>query len=161
MKSDGSDLKQHTHLRTVCTFGSFSSDLRQIVYRKVIDGPAFQWDLSAVGRNSEVFVANADGSGEVNVSKSPAFDGWPLWSPDGKLIVFSVEPGRSGERRPDLRRETGRLGVAPNHERPGRLRAAFVVTGWPADRRLSELGDGGLRIRDHRGHPVPVKRCAF
>jgi TolB protein len=43
----------------------------------------------AVGRNSEVFVANADGSGEVNVSKSPAFDGWPLWSPDGKLIVFS------------------------------------------------------------------------
>ena len=34
-------------------------------------------------------MANADGSGEVNVSKSPAFDGWPLWSPDGKLIVFS------------------------------------------------------------------------
>ncbi len=33
MKPDGSDLKQHTKLQTVCTFGSFSPDLRQIVYR--------------------------------------------------------------------------------------------------------------------------------
>jgi TolB protein len=81
MKPDGSDVREHTRFHTVCTFGSFSPDMRQIVYRKVIDGPAFQWDLSVIGRNSEVFVANADGSNEVNLSKSAAFDGWPVWSP--------------------------------------------------------------------------------
>ncbi len=64
-------MKQHTKLKTVCTFGSFSPDLRQIVYRKAIEGPAFQWDLSAVGRNSEVFVANADGLGRGQCLEEP------------------------------------------------------------------------------------------
>src|ERR1700742_4575933 len=89
MKPDGSDVQQHTRFRTVCTFGSFSPDMKRITYRKVIDGPAFQWDLSGIGRNSEIFVADADGSNEVNVSKNAAFDGWPVWSPDGKMIAFS------------------------------------------------------------------------
>jgi Tol biopolymer transport system component len=34
-------------------------------------------------------VANSDGSGEINLSKSAAFDGWPSWSPDGTRIAFS------------------------------------------------------------------------
>jgi TolB protein len=38
--------------------------------------------------NSEVFVANGDGSDPRNLSNHPAFDGWPAWSPDGKRIAF-------------------------------------------------------------------------
>jgi TolB protein len=39
--------------------------------------------------NSEVFVANADGTDQRNLTSHPAFDGWPAWSPDGKQIAFA------------------------------------------------------------------------
>ena len=31
----------------------------------------------------------ADGSGLANISRNPAFDGWPMWSPDGRRIAFA------------------------------------------------------------------------
>jgi len=89
MKPDGSDVRQHTHFRTTCTFGSFSPDMKKIAYRKVTQTPGMQWDLSPARRNSEVFVADADGTNDVNISKHPAFDGWPMWSPDGRTIAFA------------------------------------------------------------------------
>lgn len=89
MKPDGSDVRQHTHFRTICTFGSFSPDMKKIAYRKVTQTPGMQWDLSPARRNSEVFVADADGTNEVNISKHPAFDGWPMWSQDGRTIAFA------------------------------------------------------------------------
>jgi TolB protein len=39
--------------------------------------------------NSEVFVANSDGSRQTNLTNHPAFDGWPSWSPDGTKIAFA------------------------------------------------------------------------
>ena len=35
---------------------------------------------------------NIDGSNPVNVSNNPAYDGWPTWTPEGK-IVFSSNRG--------------------------------------------------------------------
>jgi Tol biopolymer transport system component len=39
--------------------------------------------------NSDVFVADADGSNAKNLTNHPAFDGWPAWSPDGTQIAFA------------------------------------------------------------------------
>ncbi len=60
------------------TYPSWSPDGEKIVFRRMIGE-----------MNSEVFVANSDGSGERNLTSHPAFDGWPAWSPDGAQIAFS------------------------------------------------------------------------
>jgi TolB protein len=91
MKIDGSDLRKITNHRTVCTFGSWSPDGKKIAYRKVIKTPGFYDDaeLTLSQTNSEVFVADADGKHEVNLSKSAAYDAWPVWMPDSKHIIFA------------------------------------------------------------------------
>lgn len=89
MEADGSRLRQHTRCRSVCTFPSPSPDGRWLVYRRIVDTNGRNWDQSAAERNSEVFVARLDGSGERNLSEHPAFDGWPVWSPDSRWIAFA------------------------------------------------------------------------
>ena len=97
---DGDDLRRHTDCRSVCTYPSYAPDGKRIAYRKVVDAPGFQWDLTSALRNSEVFVAQVDGSEERNVSNSAAFDGWPVFTPDGNGVVFSSNragPARVGQ----------------------------------------------------------------
>lgn len=62
----------------VNTYPSLSPDGKRMAFRRILG------EL-----NSEVFIANADGSSQVNLSSHPAFDGWPSWSPDGAQIAFA------------------------------------------------------------------------
>ena len=97
---DGGDLRRHTACRSVCTYPAYAPDGRRIAYRKVVDAPGFQWDLSSALRNSEVYVANIDGTDERNLSSSAAFDGWPVFTPDGHGVVFASNragPARVGQ----------------------------------------------------------------
>jgi len=131
MKPDGSDLKQLTHCDSICTYASFSPDMKKIVYRKVTSTPGLNWDLSEAKRNSEVVVANADGTGELNITNNAAFDGWPAWSPDGSSIAFASNRGGPENHgqiyivRPD----------GTGLRRLSSLPGSYVQPGWSSDGR--------------------------
>ncbi|MFZ3085436.1 MAG: hypothetical protein WA097_02185, partial [Candidatus Hydromicrobium sp.] len=44
--------------------------------------------------NYEIYIMNADGSGQVNLTNNPAGDSTPSFSPDGSKIAF--ESARDG-----------------------------------------------------------------
>lgn len=67
------------------TFPSFSPDGKTILFRRLLSHPLPGGRLY----NSEVWVMNADGTGERNLTNAPGFDGWPAWSPDGRRITFA------------------------------------------------------------------------
>jgi Tol biopolymer transport system component len=46
--------------------------------------------------NIEIYVMNADGTGQTNLTNSLAWDGYPSWSPDGQRIVFQTDRDDSG-----------------------------------------------------------------
>lgn len=94
MAADGSDVRRHTDCKNVCTYPVPSPDGRSVAHRRATFTLGLTWELDPAMRNSEVFVTALDGSGSINVSNSPAYDGWPKWSPDGRWLVFATNRDR-------------------------------------------------------------------
>jgi uncharacterized repeat protein (TIGR01451 family) len=80
---------------------------------------AFQSDRDG---NDEIYIMNADGSGQTNLTNNGAFDGEPAWSPNGQKIAF--ESDRDGNSEVLL------VGADGSHQ--GRLTINALFDGEPA-----------------------------
>ena len=47
--------------------------------------------------SEDIFVMNADGSGQTNLTNHPERDAFPAWSPDGTRITFTSRRDGNGE----------------------------------------------------------------
>ncbi|MFB3815734.1 MAG: TolB family protein [Terriglobales bacterium] len=84
MRADGSDKRQITH-NGAANFGPyFFPDGKRIIFSSNL----LSHDVNEMG-NFEIFAINVDGSGLERITYNPTFDGFPMFSPDGKKLVFA------------------------------------------------------------------------
>jgi TolB protein len=81
MNTDGT---ARTPLPACCSHPDWSPDGTRIVFTR---------DLGTTTSNHEIFVSNADGSGETRLTANSVDDEQPAWSPDGQRIVFQSDEG--------------------------------------------------------------------
>jgi Tol biopolymer transport system component len=110
MKPDGSDVRQVTHEMGYDGGAFFSRDGKRIVWRA--GRPRTEEEaktyLSLLGENLikptrlELFVADADGSNVIQVTRNEAANFCPYFFPDGESIIFASNVGDPKGRNFDL-----------------------------------------------------------
>ena len=93
MDADGASQRNLTNHIAVDRQPDWSPDGRQIAFTSDRNS---DWEFDIWGGNSEVYVMNTDGANLINLTKHPAKDSSPDWSPDGNQIAFSSD--RDGNR---------------------------------------------------------------
>src|SRR5262245_5665668 len=95
-RRDGSQLRRLTSATGYDAEAAYSPDGRKIVFTSLRDAypPAklSPEDLQRVGTDpsyfGEIYLMNADGSGQKRLTFTPGYDGGPFFSPDGKRILW-------------------------------------------------------------------------
>jgi Tol biopolymer transport system component len=96
----------------------------------------------SAGCNWEIYVMNADGSGQRRLTRDPAIDGGATWSPDGRKLLFHRAS------RPKRGTLSGFYVMNADGSGQRRLAAATGTAVWSPDGRMIALSRGSGNARD-------------
>ena len=147
MNDDGGNVRQITHTPFRKGDLAWSPDGRQLLY-----APDLNSEDHRRQQQIDIFLINADGTGERNLTQHSALDGGASWSPDGKLFAFTSSRNGGWELyRMEIAtrevRQLTRLGFAADPDwSPDGKYIAFEHAG-PEGRHIYTMNADGRNIR--------------
>ena len=90
MDPDGSDQRRLTRNGGIHFSVAWSPNGQKLLFERPNSRHAGSAAAAARGEwPEELYIMNADGGGQRRLTRNPARDGGPVWSPDGRQIVFT------------------------------------------------------------------------
>ena len=119
---------------------AWSPDGRKIVFGTLRHAGPFACSQAhpSAGCNWELYVMNADGSGQRRLTRDPAIDNGATWSPDGRQLLFHRAP----VFRRALPRSVGLWVMNADGSGQRRLAAATGAAAWSPDGRMIAYSRG-------------------
>jgi len=100
MNADGGNKRRLTENGATNWAPSWHPDGRRIVFSSNMDD--WRADLGKFGHNFELYLINLDGSGLERLTFNDVFDSFPMFSPDGKKLVFASNRNPQKPRATDI-----------------------------------------------------------
>lgn len=100
MDIDGSDKKRLTNNGATNWAPSWHPDGKRIIFSSNMDD--WRSDIKRFGHNFELYMINMDGTGLERITYNNVFDSFPMFSPDGKKLVFGSNRNPEKPRATDV-----------------------------------------------------------
>jgi Tol biopolymer transport system component len=100
MDSDGSNKKMILRNGATNFAPSWHPDGKRVIFSSNMDD--WHEDIKTFGHNFELYLINTDGTGLERITHNKVFDGFPMFSPDGKKIAFASNRNPQKPRATDI-----------------------------------------------------------
>ncbi|MEJ2182007.1 MAG: hypothetical protein P8Y66_00615 [Nitrospirota bacterium] len=100
MNADGSGKRRLTDNGATNWAPSWHPDGKRIVFASNMDD--WREDLGKYGHNFELYIMKDDGTGLVRITHNDVFDSFPMFSPDGRKLVFASNRNPAKPRATDI-----------------------------------------------------------
>lgn len=100
MDANGSNKKRILHNGATNWAPSWHPDGKRIIFSSNMDD--WREDIKKFGHNFELYLINIDGTGLERITYNNTFDSFPMFSPDGKKLVFASNRNPQKPRATDI-----------------------------------------------------------